>query len=35
MDPKIDAELIMMFLLSMNKQQLFIKSPNLLDEKNL
>ncbi|MEL7656768.1 MAG: peptide chain release factor N(5)-glutamine methyltransferase [Bacillota bacterium] len=33
MDPKIDAELIMMFLLSMNKQQLFIKSPNLLDEK--
>ncbi|MBP6492595.1 MAG: peptide chain release factor N(5)-glutamine methyltransferase [Clostridia bacterium] len=33
MDPKIDAELIMMFMLSMNRQQLFIKSPNLLDEK--
>lgn len=33
MDPRIDAELIMMFLLSINKQQLFIKSPNLLDEK--
>ena len=34
LDPKIDAELIMMFLLSMNKQQLFIKSPSLLDEKS-
>lgn len=34
LDPKIDAELIMMFLLSFNKQQLFIKSPSLLDEKS-
>lgn len=33
MDPRIDAELIMMFLLKMDKQQLFIKSPTLLDEK--
>ncbi len=33
MDPQIDAKLIMMFLLSMDKQQLFIKSPALLDEK--
>lgn len=33
MDPRIDAELLMMFLLKMNKQQLFIKSPNMLDEK--
>lgn len=33
MDPKIDSELIMLFLLSINKQQLFIKSPTLLDEK--
>jgi release factor glutamine methyltransferase len=33
MDPRIDAELIMMFMLKMNKQQLFIKSPTLLDEK--
>jgi len=33
MDSRIDAELIMMFLLKLNKQQLFIKSPNLLDEK--
>ena len=32
-DPKIDAELLMCHLLSMNKQQLFIKSPTLLDEK--
>ena len=34
MDPKIDAELIMRFLLSLNKQQLFIKAQSLLDEKN-
>lgn len=34
LDPKIDAELIMMFLLSFNRQQLFIKSPSLLDEKS-
>jgi len=34
MDPRIDAELIMMFLLKMDKQQLFIKSSNLLDEKS-
>lgn len=34
LDPKIDAELIMMFLLTLNKQQLFIKSPSLLDEKS-
>lgn len=34
MDPRIDAELIMMFLLKMDKQQLFIKSPTLLDEKS-
>lgn len=34
LDPRIDAELIMMFLLSLNKQQLFIKSPSLLDEKS-
>jgi len=34
MDPRIDAELIMMFLLKMDKQQLFIKSPALLDEKS-
>ncbi len=34
MDPRIDAELIMMFLLSLDKQQLFIKSPSLLDEKS-
>lgn len=33
MDPRIDAELLMMFLLKINKRQLFIKSPNLLDEK--
>ena len=33
MDPRIDAELIMMYLLKMDKQQLFIKSPALLDEK--
>lgn len=33
MDPRIDAELIMMFMLKMDKQQLFIKSPTLLDEK--
>jgi release factor glutamine methyltransferase len=33
MDPRIDAELIMMFLLKIDKQQLFIKSPALLDEK--
>jgi release factor glutamine methyltransferase len=33
MDPRIDAELIMLFMLKMNKQQLFIKSPSLLDEK--
>lgn len=34
MDPKIDAELIMQFLLSLNKQQLFIKYASLLDEKS-
>jgi release factor glutamine methyltransferase len=34
MDPRIDAELIMMFMLKMDKQQLFIKSPTLLDEKS-
>lgn len=34
MDPRIDAEMIMMFLLSINKQQLFIKYPALLDEKS-
>jgi len=33
MDPRIDAELLMMFLMKINKQQLFIKSPTLLDEK--
>lgn len=33
MDPRIDAELIMMFMLKLDKQQLFIKSPTLLDEK--
>lgn len=33
MDPRIDAELLMMFLMKMDKQQLFIKSPTLLDEK--
>ncbi len=33
MDPRIDAELIMMYLMKMDKQQLFIKSPTLLDEK--
>lgn len=33
MDPRIDAELIMMFLMKLDKQQLFIKSPALLDEK--
>ena len=33
MDPRIDAELIMRFLLSLDKQQLFIKFPALLDEK--
>ncbi len=33
MDPRIDAELIMMFLLKLDRQQLFIKSPTLLDEK--
>ena len=33
MDPRIDAELIMLFMLKINKQQLFIKSPSLLDEK--
>jgi release factor glutamine methyltransferase len=33
MDPRIDAELLMMFLLKMDKRQLFIKSPNVLDEK--
>jgi release factor glutamine methyltransferase len=34
MDPRIDAEQIMMFMLKMDKQQLFIKSPTLLDEKS-
>lgn len=34
MDPKIDADLIMQFLLSLNKQQLFIQSATLLDEKS-
>ena len=34
MDPRIDAELIMMFMLKMDKQQLFIKSSALLDEKS-
>jgi release factor glutamine methyltransferase len=33
MDPRIDAELLMMFLMKLDKQQLFIKSPTLLDEK--
>ncbi len=33
MDPRIDAEIIMMFMLKLDKQQLFIKSPTLLDEK--
>lgn len=33
MDPRIDAELLMRFLLKIDKRQLFIKSPNLLDEK--
>lgn len=33
MDPKIDAELIMRFLLKLNKQELFIISSSLLDEK--
>jgi release factor glutamine methyltransferase len=33
MDPRIDAELIMMFLMKLDKQQLFIKSAALLDEK--
>ena len=33
MDPRIDAELLMRHMLSLDKQQLFIKSPNLLDEK--
>lgn len=33
MDPRIDAELIMRFLLTMDRQELFIKSPSLLDEK--
>ncbi|HVI42264.1 MAG TPA: peptide chain release factor N(5)-glutamine methyltransferase [Anaerovoracaceae bacterium] len=33
MDPRIDVELIMRFLLKLDKQQLFIKSPALLDEK--
>ena len=28
MDPRIDAELLIMFLLKLNKQQLFIKSPS-------
>lgn len=34
MDPRIDAQWMMRFLLKMDKQQLFIKSPNLLDEKS-
>ncbi|HWQ80115.1 MAG TPA: peptide chain release factor N(5)-glutamine methyltransferase [Anaerovoracaceae bacterium] len=33
MDPRIDAELLMMHLMKIDKRQLFIKSPNLLDEK--
>jgi len=33
LDPRIDAELLMRHMLSLDKQQLFIKSPNLLDEK--
>lgn len=33
MDAKIDAELIIQFLLSLNRQQLFLKSSSLLDEK--
>lgn len=33
MDPRIDAELIMMFLMKINKQQMFIKYPALVDEK--
>jgi release factor glutamine methyltransferase len=34
MDPRIDAELLMMYLLKIDRQQLFLMSPNLLDEKN-
>lgn len=33
MDPRIDAELLMRFLLTLDKQELFIKSASLLDEK--
>lgn len=33
LDPRIDAELIMMFMMKLDKQQLFIKSASLLDEK--
>ncbi|MDD3168083.1 MAG: peptide chain release factor N(5)-glutamine methyltransferase [Eubacteriales bacterium] len=33
MDPRIDAELIMRFLLKLDKQELFIISSSLLDEK--
>jgi len=33
MDPRIDAELLMMFLLKINKQQLFIRYPDLIDDK--
>ncbi len=32
-DSRIDAEIIMMHLLSIDRQQLFLKLPNLLDEK--
>ncbi|MDD4122605.1 MAG: peptide chain release factor N(5)-glutamine methyltransferase, partial [Eubacteriales bacterium] len=34
MDPRIDTELIIRFLLSINKQQLYIKWGEVLDEKS-
>lgn len=33
MDPRIDAELIMLFLMKINRQQLFLKYPSMVDEK--
>lgn len=33
MDPRIDAELIMRFLMNLNRQQLFLKYPSIIDEK--
>lgn len=33
LDPRLDAELLMMYLLKLNKTQLFLKYPSVVDEK--